>query len=87
VTVNSLLVLFGLDEKVSEDLMLASPESQDSDMMTHFPPWKLLTDFILQKNADYRSYQQLVNIRIHKRLKKILLFLLKKLSNLVALKF
>ncbi|XP_039531443.1 ISL LIM homeobox 1b isoform X2 [Pimephales promelas] len=49
-------------EQVSEDLMLASPESQDSDMMTHFPPWKLLTDFILQKNADYRSYQQLLSL-------------------------
>ncbi|KAK7120269.1 hypothetical protein R3I94_020312 [Phoxinus phoxinus] len=52
-------------EQVSEDLMLASPESQDSDMMMMMmmsPPWKLLTDFILQKNAEHRSYQQLLSL-------------------------
>ncbi|XDV53925.1 hypothetical protein PO909_022320 [Leuciscus waleckii] len=46
---------------VSEDLMLASPESQDSDMRIS-PPWKLLTDFILQKNAEHRSYQHLLSL-------------------------
>ncbi|ROK80948.1 Insulin gene enhancer protein isl-1 [Anabarilius grahami] len=46
---------------VSEDPMLASPESQDSDMMIS-PPWKLLTDFILQKDAEHRSYQQLLSL-------------------------
>ncbi|CAM4730512.1 unnamed protein product [Leuciscus chuanchicus] len=48
-------------EQVSEDLMLASPESQDSDMRIS-PPWKLLTDFILQKNAEHRSYQHLLSL-------------------------
>ncbi|KAI2660007.1 hypothetical protein H4Q32_022599 [Labeo rohita] len=43
--------------KVSEEpLLLASPERQDSDVLIN-PPWKLLTDFILQK--EHRSYQQL----------------------------
>ncbi|XP_067289265.1 ISL LIM homeobox 1b [Pseudorasbora parva] len=46
---------------VSEDPMLASPDSQDSDMMIS-PPWKLLSDFILQREAEHRSYQQLLSL-------------------------
>uniref|UniRef100_A0A671PPF7 Insulin gene enhancer protein ISL-1 n=1 Tax=Sinocyclocheilus anshuiensis TaxID=1608454 RepID=A0A671PPF7_9TELE len=48
-------------QKVSEEpLLLDSPERQDSDVLIN-PPWKLLTDFILQKDAEHRSYQQLLS--------------------------
>ncbi|XP_016337168.1 insulin gene enhancer protein isl-1-like [Sinocyclocheilus anshuiensis] len=43
-----------------EPLLLDSPERQDSDVLIN-PPWKLLTDFILQKDAEHRSYQQLLS--------------------------
>ncbi|XP_026130391.1 ISL LIM homeobox 1b [Carassius auratus] len=48
--------------KVSEDpLLLSSPElDSDSDWIN--PPWKLLTDFILQKDAEHRSYQRLLSL-------------------------
>ncbi|XP_016141496.1 insulin gene enhancer protein ISL-2A-like isoform X2 [Sinocyclocheilus grahami] len=43
-----------------EPLQLDSPERQDSDVLIN-PPWKLLTDFILQKDAEHRSYPQLLS--------------------------
>ncbi|KAF4108007.1 ISL LIM homeobox 1b isoform X2 [Onychostoma macrolepis] len=48
--------------KLSEEpLLLASPEELDSDLLIN-PQWKLLTDFILQKDAEHRSCQQLLSL-------------------------
>ncbi|KAL1266889.1 hypothetical protein QQF64_002564 [Cirrhinus molitorella] len=44
-----------------EPQLLSSPERQDSDVLIN-PPWKLLADFILQKDAEHRSYQQLFSL-------------------------
>uniref|UniRef100_A0A8C1WE79 Insulin gene enhancer protein ISL-1 n=1 Tax=Cyprinus carpio TaxID=7962 RepID=A0A8C1WE79_CYPCA len=50
------------ENSVSEEpLLLTSPEELDSDLLIN-PPWKLLTDFILQKDAEHRSYQQLLSL-------------------------
>ncbi len=59
-------VLLFHSQKLSEEpLLRASPEELDSDLLVN-TQWKLLTDFILQKDAEHRSHQQLVNIKIHK---------------------
>lgn len=44
-----------------EPLLLVSTESQDSDVMIS-PPWKLLTDFILQNEAEHRSFPQMLSL-------------------------
>uniref|UniRef100_A0A673N7R7 Insulin gene enhancer protein ISL-1 n=1 Tax=Sinocyclocheilus rhinocerous TaxID=307959 RepID=A0A673N7R7_9TELE len=41
-------------------MMRSTQKQQDSDVLIN-PPWKLLTDFILQKDAEHRSYQQLLS--------------------------
>ncbi|XP_016339008.1 insulin gene enhancer protein ISL-2A-like, partial [Sinocyclocheilus anshuiensis] len=42
-------------------LVSEEPLLLDSDLLIN-PPWKLLTDFILQKDAEHRSYQQLLTL-------------------------
>ncbi len=59
------VLLFHPQNLSEEPLLRASPEELDSDLLVN-TQWKLLTDFILQKDAEHRSHQQLVNIKIHK---------------------